>query len=124
MFKVLVILAVLAVSCSQAARVRRQEDGEFWWLKKETPADNKEPEAEVKLNIPDTGKTAALKEGNELPAFKHNPVYFQMTTYRLFVNRERHRFGRSRSNIEQRTGTCWQVFATSGRLCLRALLHV
>lgn len=64
MLKVLVAFVVLTGCCCWAARIRRQEDGEFWWLKKDVEPKNDEPLVEVKINSPEEPKLASIKQGN------------------------------------------------------------
>ena len=61
LFKLLVTFVILA-GCF-AARVKRQEDGEFWWLKAAESDAVVEPVAEVKINSHDEGKSANIKQG-------------------------------------------------------------
>ncbi len=65
LFKVLVAFVVLTGCCCWAARIRRQEDGEFWWLNKEKAAVKEDAELvpEVKINAADESKTANIKQG-------------------------------------------------------------
>ena len=64
LFKVSLAFLVLTSCCCWAARVRRQEDGEFWWLNKEkAPVKDAELVAEVKINQHDESKIANIKQG-------------------------------------------------------------
>lgn len=70
LFKVLVTFVVLTGCCCWASRIKRQEDGEFWWLNKEKPVDDEalvevEPIAEAKSNSPDESKIANIKQGKD-----------------------------------------------------------
>ncbi|XP_046450409.1 phenoloxidase-activating factor 2-like [Daphnia pulex] len=60
LFKILVTLVVLTACFG--ARIKRQEDGEFWWLKAAESDAVVEPVAEVKINSHDEGKSAKIKQ--------------------------------------------------------------
>lgn len=52
------VAVLLVTSCCWAARLKRQEDGEFWWLKQEKPVES-EKDAEIvegKINEPEESK--------------------------------------------------------------------
>ncbi|XP_032790304.2 phenoloxidase-activating factor 2 [Daphnia magna] len=69
LFKVLVTFVVLTGCCCWASRIKRQEDGEFWWLNKEKPVDDEalvEPIAEAKSNSPDESKIANIKQESSI----------------------------------------------------------
>jgi hypothetical protein len=65
LFKILVAFVVLTGCCCCAARIKRQEDGEFWWLKAAESDAEVEPIAEVKINSHDEGKIANIKQGKK-----------------------------------------------------------
>lgn len=69
LFKVLVTLVILTCCPCWASRIKRQEDGEFWWLNKEKAVEGDalvEPIAEAKSNSPDESKIANIKQGNNI----------------------------------------------------------
>lgn len=95
MLKVLVALVVLTGCCCWAARIKRQEDGEFWWLKKDVESKNDEQAVEVKINSPDEAKLASIKQGNQIDQLpqKH---YFKKD----YFNRKSNRFGCGDANFK------------------------
>jgi hypothetical protein len=84
LFKILVAFVVLAGCCCCAGRIKRQEDGEFWWLKAAESDAEVEPIAEVKSNSPDEGKIANIKQGkNRNQMFKFTFSYISFYNQRV-----------------------------------------